>query len=255
MLKLNSSTLGLTLSLILLLVGCSADKKDHYKGLSAEQIYVQAEKNISKDNYAEAAKDFEALEARYPYGQYADKAQLGLIKAYYKSNDAPLALAAAERFIRMYPRHPEVDYAYYMKGLITYDQNYSFAFRYLPLDKSARDPGHAYESFEAFKELLERYPNSQYAAEAKQRMIHLKNLMADHELQVAQFYIKRGAFLSAANRANFIVKNYDRTNAVPEALGIMVYAYRKLGMNKLADDALNTLRNNFPNSDALKENL
>jgi len=238
--------------LFLPLVGCRSNKEDAYKGLSADQIYAQAEKNLKKEKYAKAVKDFEALEARYPYGQYSDKAQLGLIQAYYKNNEAPLAITAADRFIRMHPRHPQVDYAYYLKGLVSFDQNYTFAYQYLPLDRSARDPNHALDSFEAFKELIERYPNSAYSTEAKQRMLHLRDLVAKHELQVAQFYIRRGAYLSAANRASYIVKNFEQTNSAPKALAVMVKAYRKLGMTTLAEDALETLKSNFPNSDVLK---
>jgi outer membrane protein assembly factor BamD len=215
--------------------------------MSAAEIYAQAEKNVAKEKFPQASKDFEALEARFPYGEYSDKAQLGLINAYYKQNEPILAISAADRFIRMNPHHPRVDYAYYLKGLVTFDQNYSFTFRYLPLDKCTRDPSTAMESFDAFKELLDRFPNSQYAPDARQRMVFLRNQLAKHELSVVHYYIKRGAYLSAANRANYIVKHFEHTPAVPEALAAMVKCYRELGMQQLADDALKTLKNNYPN--------
>lgn len=238
--------------MVFFLSACHHDK-DVYKGMAAAQIYQQAEKNLTKEKYSQAARDFEALEARFPYSEYSDKAQLGLITAYYKQNDPTLALSAADRFIRMNPRHSKVDYAYYLKGLITFDQNYSFSFRYLPLDKSARDPSLAQESFDAFKELLERFPKSQYAADAKQRMVFLRNQLANYELQVAEYYIKRGAYLSAVNRANHLVKHFQETPVIPKALAILVESYRQLGMQQLANDALKTLKINFPQSEELKK--
>lgn len=221
--------------------------------MTAAQIYAQAQKNVAKENYSQATKDFEALEARFPYGEFSDKAQLGLIHAYYKHSDSALALSAADRFIRMHPHHPQVDYAYYLKGLVTFDQNYSFTFRYLPLDKSARDPSTAQESFDAFKELIDRFPNSEYIPDAKRRMIFLRNQLANYELQVVEYYIKRGAYLSAANRANYIVKHFERTPAIPKALAYLVKSYRQLGMHELAEDALKTLQSNFPDSEELKK--
>jgi outer membrane protein assembly factor BamD len=238
---------------VLLLMACNTRHKDVYKGMTAAQIYAQAEKNVTKENYSQATKDFEALEARFPYGEFSDKAQLGLVYAYYKHGDPDLALSAADRFIRMHPHNQNVDYAYYLKGLVTFDQNYSFTFRYLPLDKSARDPSTAQESFEAFKELIERFPNSQYIPDAKKRMIFLRNQLANHELQVVEYYIKRGAYLSAANRANYIVEHFQQTPTIPKALAYMVECYQHLGMPELAADALKTLQSNFPESEALKK--
>ncbi len=247
-LLLFNTRILITLLATLLLTGCKTDNKDIYKGMSASEIYARAEKNVSKENFTQAAKDFEALEARFPYGEYSDKAQLGLIHAYYKQNDSALALSAADRFIRMNPHHATVDYAYYLKGLITFDQNYSFSFRYFPLDKSARDPASAQESFDAFKEVVDRFPKSQYAADAKKRMVFLRNQLANHEIQIVEYYVKRGAYLSAANRANYIVKHFANTDVVPKALSAMVVSYRRLGMQQLAESALKTLETNFPDS-------
>lgn len=230
-----------------MLAGCSGNaKKDSYKGLSADQIYAQGQNNMSKKNYAQAIKDFEALEARYPYGENSLNAQLDLINAYYKKNDAPLALATANRFIRMNPRHPKVDYAYYLKGLVNYEQNTTLMYRHLPVDRSARDPSPAHDSFAAFKDLVELFPNSEFAPEARQRMVLLRNQLANYELYVVDYYMKRGAYLSAANRADFIIRNYDKTEAIPKALTSMIISYRKLGMNQLSDDAEKILTSNFP---------
>jgi outer membrane protein assembly factor BamD len=230
----------------LILVGCGGTKKDLYKGMDAAQIYAQGQRSVAKSNYAQAIKDFEALEARYPYGEYSHQAQLALIDAYYKKNETALAISAADRFIRMNPRHSQVDYAYYLKGLVHYDQNTTFSYKHLPLDRSARDTSCARESFESIKELVEIFPNSQYAPEARQRMAFLRNQLASHELQVVAYYMKRGAYLAAANRANYIVKNFDRTPVVAEALSEMAVAYQKLGMTQLSNDAIATLKNNFP---------
>lgn len=233
----------LVLFLSLSLIAC-ANKKDAYKGMNAEQIYAESQKNMKKENYVRAVQDFEALEARYPYGEYSEKSQLDLIYAYYKKNDPDLAITAADRFIRMNPRHPRVDYAFYLKGLVRYDQNMSFMYRHLPLDRALRDSSTAQASFDSFKELLERFPNSEYTNEARQRMVYLRDQMARHELQAVYYYMKRGAYLSAANRANYIVKHFDQTSAVKEALIAMKDAYAKLGMHELSQDADRILKQN-----------
>jgi outer membrane protein assembly factor BamD len=245
--KLQSFVFFALLALLSGLTGCDKKENDPFKGMSAAEIYAQAEENMADARYPQAAKAFEALEARYPYGEYSDKAQLGLIKAYSKQNEPALALSTADRFIRMNPRHPNVDYAYYQKALVSFDQNYPFTFRFLPLDRSARDPSMAQESFDTFKELIERFPNSQYVPDSKQRMVFLRNQLANYELHVVEYYIKRGAYLAAANRASYILKHFERTPVVPKALAALVCSYRKLRMDRLADDALSVLQTNFPN--------
>jgi outer membrane protein assembly factor BamD len=245
MIILRTFTLILACSLLLVLGGCKSNK-DAYKGLSATQIYAAAEKNMQKENYGQAVKDFEALEARFPYGEFSDKAELGLINAYFKHNESLLAISTADRFIRMNPYHPNVDYAYYLKGLVAFEQNYTFSFRYLPLQRSLRDPVDAQTAFDTFKELVERFPTSQYVLDARKRMIFLRNQLADYELSVVHYYLKRDAYLSAANRANYILKNFEKTPAIPKALQALITAYRALGMGSLADDAEKTLKLNFP---------
>lgn len=221
--------------------GC-ASKKDAYIGLSEEQIYSAAENNMKKENFAQAIKDYEALEARYPYGQHSHEAQLGLMSAYHKRHEFALALSSADRFIRMNPRHPKVEYVYYLKGLVNFDQNMTMMYRHLPLDRSARDSSASQAGFDAFKDLIERFPNSEYVGDARQRMVYLRDQLAQHELQVVNYYLKRGAYLSAANRANYIVKNFPETSTIPKALESMSVAYRKLGMDQLALDAEQRLK-------------
>jgi outer membrane protein assembly factor BamD len=208
---------------------------------------------MAKEKYADAIKDLEALESRYPYGEHSTDAQLALIKAYYKRSEYALALSAVDRFIRMNPRHPEADYAHYLKGMISFDQNTTMMYRHLPIDRSLRDSTPAHQSFAAFKELVELFPESKYAVEARQRMLALRDQLANHELNAVQYYMKRGAYLSAVNRANYIVQNYSQTQAVPEALCSMVISYRKLGMAQLSADAESVLKTNFPTQSVPKK--
>lgn len=231
------------------LTACSSNSKTElYKGMTAEQMYSQGKLAAQKERYNNAIKDFEALEAKYPYGKYTHKAQLAIIHAYYKKDEAASALAAADRFIRMYPRHKNIDYVYYMKGVINYDENFSTVYQYFPIDRSLRDPTLARQSFDDFKTLLQRYPNSDYAIDAEKRMVNLRNHLANYELHIANYYLKKGAYIAAANRAGYIISQFNQTTAMPEALAVIIKSYRVLGMNKLADDALATLDKNFPNS-------
>jgi len=233
------------LILLVILIGCGK-KDDLYKNLSAREIYERGKTADLNKNYTQAIQDFDTLEARYPYGEWSEKGQLALIHAYANGNEEASALAAADRFIRMHPRHPNVDYAYYMKGVVNYEDNFSLAFRNLPIDRSLRDSTFAQDGFDAFKVLIEKFPNSRYAADARKRMILLREQLADHELHIAQYYASQGADLAAANRAGYLINQYPRTAAVPEALLIMNRSYRDIGLNKQADEALEVLQQNFP---------
>ena len=240
--------------LICLLSACAStsNKPDPYREKSAQTIYEQGVENTNKERYAQAIKDFEALEARYPYGAYTDKGNLALIHAYYKKGETASALAAADRFIRLHPKHPNVDYAHYLKGLSNYDEYYSFVYRHLPLDRSKRDSKLAKQAFDDFKYLVDKFPSSTYAQDARQKMVHLRNQLAEHELHVAEYYMSKGAYLAAANRAGYIVNQFRQSTTVPKALITMIKAYQELGMTELADDALKTLRENFPDADETK---
>ncbi len=236
----------LALVLAIFLTGCGP-KQDPYKDMTAQQIYDKGKAAALRKNYSQAIKDFDTLEARYPYGEYTDKGQLALIHAYANGDEEASALAAADRFIRMHPRHPNVDYAYYMKGVINFNENFSLAFQNLPLDRSMRDSTYAQDSFDSFKVLVEKFPNSKYAPDAHKRMILLREQLADHELHIAQYYQRQGAELAAANRAGYLVNQYPQTRAVPEALDIMYTSYSDMGMKKEANEALQVLKQNFPN--------
>jgi outer membrane protein assembly factor BamD len=218
---------------------------DEYADWTAERFFTEAKQALTDKRYDKAVKLYEKLESRYPFGNYATQAQLDIAYAYYKNDEPDSAIAAADRFIKLNPTHPNVDYAYYVKGLVNYNRGISFVDRFLPTDSSQRDPGSALDAYKDFEELLNRYPNSKYADDAKQRIVSLRNNLAMHEIHVADFYMRREAYLAAARRCAEVVRRYERTQAVPLALQIMEQAYRKLDMNDLADDAARVYALNY----------
>ncbi len=227
--------------------GCGIlPKADPTVDWSAQKLYTEAKASLTSGDYEQAIKYFRLLEARYPFGRYAQQAQLEVAYAHYKYDEPEAAIAAADRFIQLYPRHPNVAYAYYLKGLANYNRGKGLVERYLPQDPSERDPGAALQSFRDFSELIKRYPDSKYAKDAAQRMVFLRNNLAQHEVHVASYYLRRRAYVAAANRAKYVIENYQRTPAVPEALVIMAKAYKLLGLDQLSNDALRVLRLNFP---------
>lgn len=230
----------------LIVTGCGKSN-DIYKNMTAQQIYETGKAAAVRKDYSQAIKDFDTLEARYPYGEWTDKGQLALIHAYANGDDEESALAAADRFIRVHPRHPNVDYAYYMKGVVNFNKNFSLVFRNMPLDRSMRDSTYAQKSFDDFKTLIDKFPSSKYSPDARKRMILMREQLADHELHVAEYYLKQGADLAAANRAGYIVNQYPRTPAAYEALKIMSKTYKDLGMPHEAQEAQAMLKANFPN--------
>ncbi|KAA0876342.1 outer membrane protein assembly factor BamD [Nitrincola tapanii] len=209
-------------------------------------IYDDAMSALDSQNFALAIEKFQLLEARYPFGRFSEQAQLELIYAYFRNNEPAAARAAADRFIRLHTNHDNIDYAYYLKGLTSFEEDRSFLARFLPLDETQRDPGAALDSFESFSILLNRYPDSEYAPDAQRRMQYLKNRLAIYEIHVASYYMKREAWIAAANRGRYVVENLQETPAVPDALAIMAEAYSKIGMHDLAENALDVLRLNFP---------
>lgn len=237
--------LALVSILACFLTACSThDKKEEYDKLSAAEIFLKGRKNLEKEHYTEAVEDFDALEARYPYGEYADKAQLAVIYSYYEAEEPESALAATERFIQIHPRHDHVDYAYYMKGLIKFSESLTAFDRYLPLTPGERDITGAKEAFLHFEELTQRFPNSRYVADAHQRMIFLKNVLAEHEIFVAKHYMERQIYLAALNRATHVVTAFSDTPSNIEALQIMIDAYEAIGMTDLAQDTRKVLAAN-----------
>lgn len=235
-----------------LLTACSSSKTVIDEELSEQALYEQAQEDLDKKRYSTAIRKLQALESRYPFGRYAEQAQLELIYANYQYRDYEALDAATERFIRLHPQHPNADYAYYMKGLASFEQDRGFLARYLPLDMTQRDPGATLDSYNEFARLINRFPNSQYAPDAKQRMIYARNLLAEYEVHAANYYIKRKAYLAALNRGRYIVENFQGTPAVADGLAIMVQGYQVLGMNELAEKSLETLKLNYPQHASLK---
>lgn len=234
---------------LLLLFACSStpEENDPTAGLSVEELYEQARSELDNKSYESAIELYERLESRFPYGPYAERAQLEIIYAYYKYGETETAILSADRFIKLHPNHRHVDYAYYMRGLSSFRLEPSFLNRWFDQDMTERDSKPSREAFRYFSDLVEKFPESRYAEDAIGRMYALRDALARHELHIANYYLKRGALIAAVNRAKHIVENYQQTSEVPEALGIMVRAYRKLEMHGLADDTLKVLKLNYPN--------
>jgi outer membrane protein assembly factor BamD len=248
----RQSTVVCCIALALVLSACSSsDKKEN---MTERDLYMEAERYLRNDNYDLAEKDLQLLESRFPFGPYAEQAQLELIYAQYRGYKADAAIASAERFIRLHPQHPNVDYAYYMKGLANYTEGTGLIERFLPTDMTERDPGKALQSFEDFRQLLNRFPDSTFAGDARARMTYLRARLARYEINVANYYFRRKAYLAAANRGRYVVENYQQTEAVPDGLAVMVQAYQLLNLNDLANDALSVLRTNYPQHPSLDAN-
>jgi outer membrane protein assembly factor BamD len=240
-----SRVLLLAVGVMLLTTGCRSHRADDAKS-GPEQIYAKAQKAIRSSNWTEAVKQLEALQSRFPFSDPARQAQLDLIYAYYKSHQVEPAIDAADTFIRENPTNPRVDYAYYMKGLVYFERQSTWVERRLNIDLSARPPINAKKSFDSLQQLIEKYPHSPYVGDAQQRMIYLRNRLADFELHVAKYYMKRGAYVGALNRAKYCVEYYDGAPAVKGSMQIMVEAYYDLKMVDLAKDAERVYIDNYP---------
>lgn len=227
--------------------------EDEYAGWKAEKFLAEAKKSMESGNYEKAIKLYESLEARYPFGDFSAQTQIDIAYAYYKNDDPDNALAAADRFIKINPRSPGIDYAYYLKGLVNYNRGFGFLDRFLPTDSSQRDPASAREAYDNFADLIRRFPNSKYIADARERMTALRNNLAMHEIHVARYYMKRKAYLAAVNRASTVIEKYDRTPAVPYALQILQEAYTRLERPELANDAARVYQMNYPNGPPVPE--
>lgn len=245
---------SLALIALLWLSGCSIfgtpTEIDETKGWQVQRIYAEAEDKMKSRDYEKAIKYFQVLESRYPHGRYATQAQLELIYAHFKKNDPASCIAAADRFIKLHPNHPNIDYAYYMKGMATFNER-GIVEKLTEQQISDRDPKSLRESFLAFKELVTRYPDSRYTKDATLRMTYLVNTLADHELHVARYYMKRTAYVAALNRAKYVLEYYPDSPAIEEALVIMISAYDSLGMDDLKQDTLRVLQTNYPDSPML----
>ena len=254
MLDANSPAFRFTLlavlaALILVLPGCSnwSASKDKKKPTTAGEMYNEAKQTLEQERYQKAIELYERLETRYPFGVYATQAQLDIGYAHYKTDEPDSAIAAANRFIKLHPRHPAVPYAYYLKGLVNFNRSLGFLERFFPTDASQRDPAAIHDSFKDFQTLIEKYPGSRYTLDARQRMISLWNSLAMHEIHVGRYYMQRKAYIATVKRMVHVVQEYQTTPAIPVALKIMETAYTKLAMKDLAADTARVYALNYPN--------
>ncbi|MDR1367284.1 MAG: outer membrane protein assembly factor BamD [Candidatus Accumulibacter sp.] len=238
-------------SLLLLLPGCAffSQTRDETSAWSANRLYTEAKEAMMDGAYDQAIKYYETLEARYPYGRFAQQAQIDIAYAYWKSNERASALAACDRFVKLHPNHPNVDYVYYLRGLINFNEDQGILGFISRQDMTERDPKGARDAFEAFRELVTRFPDSKYTPDSIQRMKYLVNALALLEIHVARYYLRREAYLAAVNRAQYAINHYSGAPAIEEALFIMIQAYDRLGMNDLRDDSERVMKKNFPKSE------
>ena len=229
----SARTVALAVLVAVLGTGCRHHRGENFKA-GPDILYKRAEKSMHEGDFANAIKQLEAIEARFPFSEQFHQAQIDMIYAYYEDRQTQPAIDAANTFIRENPTNVRVDYAYYMKGLIYFSRQRNFIERYFKVDLSARPPENSQKSFEAFALLLRKFPRSPYAPDARQRMIYLRNRLAGFEMHVADYYMRRGAYVGALGRAKYCVSHYDGSPAVPHALQVMIAAYKKLGMNDLA---------------------
>ena len=247
--------LALFLAAMVSACGLLPESKDETIGWSASKLYAEAKEAQSDATWDKAAKYLEKLEARFPYGRFAQQAQLELGYVYWKAGEVGSAMAACDRFIKLHPNHPAVDYIYYLKGLVNFNEDLGFAGYISSQDPSERDPKAAKESFIAFRDLVTRFPNSKYTPDAILRMNYLVNSMAAQEVNVARYYVNRGAYIASVNRAQTAITTYPNAPAVEEAMYVLVVSYDKLGMNDLRDDADRIMRKNYPESRFYKDGL
>ncbi len=248
------SRVAAALSLVMmaaLTTGCETTPQDEFAGISPDKLYADAKEDQADGNYETAVKKLEKVEARASGTLLAQQAQLDLAYAYYKTDEKPQALAKLDRFIRLHPTSPALDYAFYLQGLINFNDDLGFFGRLARQDLAERDQQASRDAYDAFKQLIDRFPNSKYTPDARLRMNYVVNSLAEGEVHVARYYLRRGAYLAAANRAQQAVKEYRQSPAVEEALSIMVKSYAQLGMMDLSEDALRVLKQSFPGSQYL----
>jgi outer membrane protein assembly factor BamD len=231
----------------LAVVGCG------YKERAAEELqpgrmYEKAHELLLGGDYRGGVRYYEALEARYPFSEEARQARLDIIYAYYRSGEQESAIDAADQFVRENPTHPRVDYAMYLRGLVYFERSPNFLERWFNTDLNERPPQDVRRAFDSFDSLIRQHPNSLYAHDARQRMIYLRNRLADYEVYVAEHYLKREAYVAAIDRARYCIENFDGAPAVKDALEIMIEAYHGLGLDDLAERSTEVFAINYPNT-------
>lgn len=242
--------LAKSLAIAALMIGLTAcasmDESEFPENWSAERLYKEGKQALDHEDFRSAIDLLEKLETRFPFGELTQQAMLMTAFAYYKNSDPQSSVATADRFIKLYPTHPDVDYAYYLRGLADFHTRDAFMDNLFSVDPSKRDPGSVMRSYQYFAELIKRFPNSKYAKDARQRMVFLSNSLARHELHVADYYMRRGAYAAAAQRAKYVLETYPSTPEIADALAMLIRAYHELGIDDLAQDSLRVLEKNYP---------
>lgn len=253
-LRLAGMLRALVVSLFLVLGACSStqDAKDQTAGWSAQKIYAEAREEMRNASWDKAIKLLEALEAKYPFGRFAQQAQMDIAYSYWKNGDSTSAVAACDRFSKLYPNHENLDYILYLRGIILFNEDLGLLGKVSRQDPTERDNRGARESFDTLKQLVTRFPESKYAEDGRLRLKYLVGALAQYEVHVARYYMRRGAFVAAANRAQFAITNYPNSPTQEEALFIMVSAYDAMGLKDLRDDARRVLDLNYPNSQIVR---
>ncbi len=236
-----------TFILFLTLAGCSAIQKDETLTWSVQKLYSEAKADMNKGSYTSSRKNYERILSRYPFGRYAQQTNLDLIRLNYKDKEYDKAVVQADKFLQLYPKHPYADYARYMKGVISYSRDVSIIDKILPTNIAQSDQSLMKKAFEEFDQLVSISPDGEYTEDSKYRMRFLRNVIAEHEIHVAEYYLQRGAYLASANRAKYILENYSKAPSVITALAIMTRSYQELGLDKLSADSKRVLETNFKN--------
>lgn len=245
-----------TSGVILALVSaCSSSPDDEFSQVPnkpAQELYADAKESLNNGIYSKAIQELTALDSRYPFGPFSHQAQLDLIYAHYKSGDTAQARATIDRFTRLNPNHPDTDYVYYMRGLTNLAEDENLFQDMFGIDRADRDPTYTKEAFNDFRQVVEQYPDSKYATDARKRMLYARDRLAKYEMKVAEFYIRRGAYVAASNRARYILEYYKGTSEIEYALEVLVECYTELGLDDLKKDALSVLKLNYPDNDLVK---
>ncbi|MBD3587350.1 outer membrane protein assembly factor BamD [Salinimonas sp. HHU 13199] len=242
----------LVVGVMVSVAGCSssddAEEQAALANMGAQQMYQQAQQNMQAGNFSAASNTLSALDSRYPFGPLSHQVQLDLIYSYYKSGKIDETIATIDRFIRLNPNHSDIDYAFYMRGLVNMEADSNLFQELMNIDRDDRDPAKSRQAFDDFRRLIQQYPDSKYAADARKRMMFIKNRLASYEIAIAKFYMRREAYVAAANRGRYVIEHFPDSDQVQRALEIMVSSYEELGLTELRDNAMKTLKLNYPDS-------
>lgn len=251
----NWYSLTLIILMAINITGCSTleeDQREMVENQGAGALYAEAKTSMENGNFSAAAQILSNIDSKFPFGPLSHQVQLDLIYAYYKTGDIEQTLATIDRFIRLNPNHSDVEYALFMRGVTNMEQDENLFQTLFDVDRSDRDPSKSKEAFEDFRRLLEKHPDTKYAKDAKQRMLYIKNRLAKYEIAVARFYMRREAWVAAANRGRYVLEYFSDTEQVQPALEIMVASYDELGLDELKNNAMKTLRLNYPESEFIR---